>query len=864
MVLFDNIEIRNLDKTKTNSVATLQYVDDSLIEKGIYIQDGKLGIKNPSPQEEVDVSGTINSKSLKSNLMTIWNPNDTENQDAILNINVAGASSGNPFIGMNIYNENDAHWSMGIDNVDNLFKIKSSYDFSGTGKLVLNQSGLLGIGVEAPTGMIHLPNTNSNKKILLYDVTGNQHQYSGIGTESNGSMRYQIQGTGTNHIFYSGASSSASSELMRITGMGRVGIGMTNPTSKVGISTSVNEWGLMLDTNMNGTGAGVLLNNTANGGRRFGIFSNSSNSKLSFYDLTSDKIFLTMGHDGSFSLSSGSTNQPRLDVTSSGNVGVGTSTPSSKFTVEGNALVQNGTLNIQTEPRTGTHSSAGNPLYVTGNIGTESNGVEIRHSDGTQGIGIGSRGLYSTSTNQNLNLFPNGTGRVGVGTTNPSQKLDVNGNLTVGNKHTGDPSQGMSSLILDGHMSGPANPGRPNIYHRASVGLGISSGHEMSFQVAGSSTIREAMRIKSNGKVGIGHTNPDRTLVVQDQGVDSYLSIQGAYQFQHAIEFKDGTTTRWIMYRPGGTNDFRFYNGGQDVICIKNSGYMGIGTNNPEVPLQIASKKNPGYSSYKTNIGSGVPVASWDGQTIYGYSVWDRIYVGGVEREYSIVVSSSIGCNGLILYSDKRIKKDIEDIPDSWEILDKLTPKRYRMIETNRCGYGFVAQEVREVVPEAIDLRKDYIPNIYQYLNFEKIDKNKVILDLQKYDVKLGDNIRVVEEGSTNPIIGKIIDIKDIHVDASESYIRQDFIVELESDIKDGNVLFVYGKEVDDYHVLDYNYLFTLNLDVTKKLQKKIKDLESEIQKKDKHEELLLSKIQSLEDRISKIDKLLEPKLFQF
>ncbi len=100
-------------------------------------------------------------------------------------------------------------------------------------------------------------------------------------------------------------------------------------------------------------------------------------------------------------------------------------------------------------------------------------------------------------------------------------------------------------------------------------------------------------------------------------------------------------------------------------------------------------------------------------------------------------------------------------------------------------------------------------------------------------------------------------------MDASESYIRQDFIVELESDIKDGNILFVYGKEVDDYHVLDYNYLFTLNLDVTKKLQKKVKDLESEIEKKDKHEEVLLSKIQSLEDRIAKIEKLLEPKLFQ-
>jgi hypothetical protein len=835
MVLFDNIEIRNLDKTKPNSVATLQYVDDSLIEKGIYIQDGKLGIKNPSPQEEIDVSGTIASKSVKTNLITIWNPNDTANQDAILNINVAGASSGDPFIAMKIHNESNAEWSMGIDNSDNLFKIKSSYDFSGLGRLVLNQNGFLGIGVNTPTGMIHLPNTNSNKKILLYDVTGNQHQYTGIGTDFDGTMIYQIEGTGKNHIFYSGASSTASSELMRITGAGRVGIGMTNPTSKVGISTSANEWGLMMSSSVN-RGAGILLNNTANGGRSYGIFSNSSDGRLRFFDLTTDTTLLTMGVRQ---------NQPKLIL-------------------EGDTNVHNGTLNIQLTSRTGTHAPTGKPLYVTGNIGTENDGVEIRHSDGSQGVGIGSRGLYSTSVNQNLNLFPNGTGRVGVGTTNPSQKLDVNGNLTVGNKNTGDGSQGMSSLILDGGMNSPANPQKPNIYHRANVGLGLSSDSEMSFQVSSASSIREAIRIKANGNVGIGHTDPQAVLVIKDpQENNTYLSIQGPYWSQHGIEFRD-EQQRWVIYRPGGTSDLRFYNGGRDVVTIKNNGCVGIGTTNPGVPLQIPWTITP-PDNFKVNIGTGQPTREWNGNWIYGTGYNGvRIDVVGPINPYSIVVAGNIGCSALVAYSDKRIKKDIEDIPDSFEILDKLIPRRYRMIETNKCRYGFIAQEVKEILPEAIDLRKDYIPNIYQYLNFQKIDKNKITIDLQKYDVKLGDNIRVVVEGSTSGTIGKIIDIKNVTTDASEGYIHQEFTLELESEIKDGNILFVYGKEVDDYHVLDYNYLFTLNLDVTKKLQNKIKDLESEILNKDKHEELLLSKIQSLEDRISKIEKLLDPKLFQF
>lgn len=304
MVLFDNVEIGNLNKANEFSAATIQYVNNYLPERGIHIQNSKLGIKTPNPQDELDVSGVINSKALKTNLLTVWNPNNTANQDAIINLNVAGASSGNPFIGMNIYNENNAQWSLGIDNVDNLFKIKSSSDFSGSGKLVLNQSGFMGIGVEAPTAPIHLSNSISNKKILLYDITGNTHQFTGLGVETNsgveGSLRYQVRQSDVDHIFYSGTSSSSSTELMRIKGNGKIGINEINPTSaRLTVNTgNVDEFGISLVTTLgSGKGAGIDLDNRGSGGRNYGIYSGNNGSVI-IYDKTLNQINFQSGVNG--------------------------------------------------------------------------------------------------------------------------------------------------------------------------------------------------------------------------------------------------------------------------------------------------------------------------------------------------------------------------------------------------------------------------------------------------------------------------------------------------------------------------------------------------------------------------------------
>ena len=64
-----------------------------------------------------------------------------------------------------------------------------------------------------------------NRKIILYEsVINNDHQFYGLGVNTS-ALRYQVDATTSNHVFYAGASSVASTELMRLTGGGNLQLG---------------------------------------------------------------------------------------------------------------------------------------------------------------------------------------------------------------------------------------------------------------------------------------------------------------------------------------------------------------------------------------------------------------------------------------------------------------------------------------------------------------------------------------------------------------------------------------------------------------------------------------------------------------
>lgn len=153
---------------------------------------------------------------------------------------------------------------------------------------------------------------------------------------------------------------------------------------------------------------------------------------------------------------------------------------------------RNGYIEMWTGP-TGTY-----PLPGFIFVQTNATGNFIRYKIETTGTTTPSHQAFYSTVNQNLvdslqmKLWADGTTSIGNGTLHTSI-------LTVGGALG-------STINLNGATASPTYDDRPGLYHRDGVGLGVFSDAAISFQVNGAGTLADALRIGSNGKVGVGNT----------------------------------------------------------------------------------------------------------------------------------------------------------------------------------------------------------------------------------------------------------------------------------------------------------------------------------------------------------------------
>jgi len=132
---------------------------------------------------------------------------------------------------------------------------------------------------------------------------------------------------------------------------------------------------------------------------------------------------------------------------------------------------------------------------------------------------------------------------------------------------------------------------------------------------------------------------------------------------------------------------------------------------------------------------------------------------------YSIRTNNPIWVNNrIITSSDERIKTNIKDIDDgnALEKLMLIQPKIYEYIDKNRTNtnvFGFIAQQVGDVIPEAVKKEKEFIPNIY---NIGLCADNMILFDnsVDLYNnVVVGDVIQMIFESGekTSCIIESIV-----------------------------------------------------------------------------------------------------------
>ncbi len=262
----------------------------------------------------------------------------------------------------------------------------------------------------------------------------------------------------------------------------------------------------------------------------------------------------------------GTFNNPNVAILAGGNVGIGTTNPSEKLEVQDGNIKIETTANVDAELILNPYSSALGTTYqweLVGKNSTNGYNLQIREN-GTPYVTIDS------SVNSNA-------GFVGIGTSSPGAKLDVNGNvyinsnytsnaaasdLTIGKTTTGD--HGLTIVTGASNTAGiffadnnNNDAGRIKYQH---------SNNSMRFETNRS----EAMRIEADGNVGIGTTDPEVKLDVRGQILvagDTPVSRIGS-----TLEvYRNGTTAELSIHQDDSTtssslfSQLRFRNGGNDT-----------------------------------------------------------------------------------------------------------------------------------------------------------------------------------------------------------------------------------------------------------------------------------------------------------
>jgi len=196
------------------------------------------------------------------------------------------------------------------------------------------------------------------------------------------------------------------------------------------------------------------------------------------------------------------------------------------------------------------------------------------------------------------------------------------------------------------------------------------------------------------------------------------------------------------------------------------------------------------------------------------YTLVNSIWSPGAN--FSMFSKYRIACGSEInVASDIRIKTNINDILpcDALNTIRNLKPKKYnykdfvkRGITTN---YGFIAQEVDDVFADSIIKIVDYVPNIFCLGEI----KNKSELYLFNFSAN-----NIENNGSKIKLINK----KDDDCIVTIKSISDDFIT-INEELEDGEY-FIYGQQVDDFHLLEKNAIFTLTTSAVQQLDKELQE----------------------------------------
>ena len=317
------------------------------------------------------------------------------------------------------------------------------------------------------------------------------------------------------------------------------------------------------------------------------------------------------------------------------------------------------------------------------------------------------------------------------------------------------------------------------------------------------------MSILNGGFVGIGRqtaVSGSDILAVRSPATSGYggmyLDTSGASTqpfYGYAI---NGSSVAWTYVDGTDGDKWKVHNGG-DQLTVTTSGSVGIGTTTPTqaklvVNGNVTGTPHPGNVSLLNSTGVIANVSA------------------GTDP-VSILASDDIFGAVFIAFSDARIKhiEGRSDGPRDLATLLGLEVTDFTYIDAAVKGTGkqkkLIAQQVEKVYPQAVHRHTDVVPDIYQ-----KAPVQGGWVQLAT-NLKKGERVRLIGENKEG--IHEVLEV-------APGKFRTDFA-------PDGDQVFVYGREVNDFRSVDYEAIAMLDVSATQELSRRLEKQAAEIAARD-------------------------------